>query len=386
MIKGVNLGGWLVLEKWMSPQLFENVEAEDEYYLPRDLKKETYESRIRMHRSNFITEADFLRIANLGLNTVRIPVPYFIFGDVPPFIEAISYLDKAFNWAEHYGLKILIDLHTVPGSQNGFDNGGVTGVQNWAQHSDKIEFVLTVLERLAKRYGEREGLYGIGVLNEPATQIMYDSMASRFKARDSEMAKENAPITFEFLYDFYQKAYKRLRKVLPVEKTIVFHDGFDISKWEHFFKSNDFKNVILDTHHYLMIAELQTGELTLESYRNYMNKIGNEIAAVKNFVPVVVGEWSLFNSLAAGGDTNGGVNPTQETFDKKSDMNQNELTDLYQELWKMQLNQWHRVDGYFFWSYKMNIDTINDPAWYGWDAWSLDRAINKKWAKPDLDF
>jgi len=31
-IKGVNLGNWLVLEKWMSPALFEGTGAQDEYY------------------------------------------------------------------------------------------------------------------------------------------------------------------------------------------------------------------------------------------------------------------------------------------------------------------------------------------------------------------
>ena len=29
-IRGTNLGNWLVLEKWMSPQLFEGCDAEDE--------------------------------------------------------------------------------------------------------------------------------------------------------------------------------------------------------------------------------------------------------------------------------------------------------------------------------------------------------------------
>lgn len=43
-IKGVNLGNWLVLEKWMSPALFEGTTAEDEYYLPRQLTKEVYEA------------------------------------------------------------------------------------------------------------------------------------------------------------------------------------------------------------------------------------------------------------------------------------------------------------------------------------------------------
>lgn len=206
MIKGVNLGGWLVLEKWMAPQLFDGVEAEDEYYLPRDLSETEYRTRINMHRANFITEADFLNIASLGIDTIRIPVPYFIFGDVPPFIGAIDYLDKAFSWAEAYNLKILIDLHTVPGSQNGFDNGGISGVQNWAQHSDQVDFAISVLRRLAERYGQRVGLYGIEVLNEPATAEMFQTMLDRYKPRDSEMALENAPITFKFLYELDRKS------------------------------------------------------------------------------------------------------------------------------------------------------------------------------------
>ena len=53
-----------------------------------------------------------------SLSKVRIPVPYFIFGDRPPLIGCIEYLDKAFDWAESCGMQILIELHTVPGSQN----------------------------------------------------------------------------------------------------------------------------------------------------------------------------------------------------------------------------------------------------------------------------
>ena len=50
-VKGVNLGNWLVLEKWMSPALFAGTTAEDEYYLPRQLSKEVYEARIKIHRA-----------------------------------------------------------------------------------------------------------------------------------------------------------------------------------------------------------------------------------------------------------------------------------------------------------------------------------------------
>lgn len=67
-IKGVNLGNWLVLEKWMSPALFEGTTAEDEYYLPTQLSPEAYEARIKIHRSEYITERDFVTIKSMGMS------------------------------------------------------------------------------------------------------------------------------------------------------------------------------------------------------------------------------------------------------------------------------------------------------------------------------
>lgn len=107
-IKGVNLGNWLVLEKWMSPVLFEGTDAEDEYWLPRKLSREVYEARIKIHRSEYITERDFVTIKAMGMEAVRIPVPYFVFGDREPFTGCIKELDKAFNWAESMGLPFFL--------------------------------------------------------------------------------------------------------------------------------------------------------------------------------------------------------------------------------------------------------------------------------------
>ena len=53
-VKGVNLGNWLVLEKWMSPALFEGTAAEDEYNLPRQLSREVYEARIQIDRKSVV--------------------------------------------------------------------------------------------------------------------------------------------------------------------------------------------------------------------------------------------------------------------------------------------------------------------------------------------
>jgi len=281
-IKGVNLGNWLVLEKWMNPTLFDGTTADDEYYLPTQLDPAVYEARIATHRAEYVNERDFATIKSWGLNSVRIPVPYFIFGDRPPFIGCVDELDKAFNWADKYGLTILIDLHTAPMSQNGFDNGGISGVCKWAQLPDEVEFVLSVLERLAKRYGNREALMGIEIINEPNTTTSWPMMnvTERYKAVDPELAAGTGPIAFDWLKDFYVTAYHRLRDAdrgaLPTDKAVVFHDGFDIGQWKDFMRGDDgklapeFENVILDTHQYLMTAEMMGCPQTVEGYDDFV--------------------------------------------------------------------------------------------------------------------
>lgn len=144
--------------------LFEGTSAEDEDELCRQLPREELVKRLTAHRDSYITKEDFSYIRSCGLNTVRIPVPHFIFGDDPvycePYVPCIEYLDRAFGWAEETGLSILIDLHTAPESQNGFDNGGICGVCKWAQDPEKVDRVLKVLEMLALRYGSRPSPLG----------------------------------------------------------------------------------------------------------------------------------------------------------------------------------------------------------------------------------
>lgn len=387
-IKGVNLGNWLVLEKWMSPALFDGTTAEDEYYLPRQLSRETYEARIRIHRAEYITERDFVTIKAMGMNTVRIPVPYFIFGDREPFIGCVEELDKAFNWAEKYGLQILIDLHTAPDGQNGFDNGGICGVCKWSQEPEEVEFELTVLERLAQRYGQRKGLWGIEVLNEPLMEgEIWDTfnIAERYPAADPEMAKGTKPNTWEFLRGFYLEAYDRLRNYLPEEKYVVIHDGFDIRRWKDFMREEKYKNVVLDTHLYLMVAEAQGCEQTLEGYVRYIKEhFEKAVEEMEAYFPVICGEWCLFNSLACGCDTKGGQSVLNGVEGAASEsVSPEEKKVIYNTIANAQLEAWSKCSGYFYWSYKLLTDTVNTPGWIGWDSWDLGRCADFGWFPVD---
>lgn len=58
-------------------------------------------------------------MADYGLNTVRIPVPYWIWNvtESEPFITGsqIPHLQRALNWSYVYGLDVILDMHALPG-------------------------------------------------------------------------------------------------------------------------------------------------------------------------------------------------------------------------------------------------------------------------------
>ena len=86
-IRGVNLGGWLVLEPFIVPALFEKYQnvtgnpdvpggrAVDEWTLSVAMTNDTSEggglNQLEDHYRTFITERDFAQIAGAGLNWIR---------------------------------------------------------------------------------------------------------------------------------------------------------------------------------------------------------------------------------------------------------------------------------------------------------------------------
>ena len=377
-IKGVNLGNWLVLEKWMLPELFEGTGAEDEIWLNRKMNPAELKEKMKEHRDTFITEQDFAFIKEQGIWLLRIPVPYFIFGDRPPFNGCVEYLDKAFDWAEKYGLQILIDLHTVPGRQNGYDTGGLTGVCKWCKNPEEVEFALTVLERLAKRYGQREGLYGIEALNEPISFLVYATAPSTGKAVDKEEAKGSGYVPLPFLENFYRNAYRRLRKILPENKTIVFHDGFRLRHWGKFFRKEHMKNVVLDTHIYIFAMESFVPIHMPWVYQIYIKSQQRLIERIQRDVPVVVGEWCICNKYAEKAVSG---KSAEESSDRSAQAAaQDELRKKrYLEIAAMQLQAWESGAGWIYWSYqfKPNRKEPLDEKWK--ESWDFSRCVENGW-------
>lgn len=112
----MNLGGWLVLEPWITPSIFEEAGdgAVDEYTLTQILGKDQAQTVLSSHWNSWITADDFQQIKDAGMNHVRIPVGYWAVNPLPgePYVQGqLDVLDAAIGWAREAGLKVIIDLH-----------------------------------------------------------------------------------------------------------------------------------------------------------------------------------------------------------------------------------------------------------------------------------
>lgn len=365
-IRGVNLGGWLVLERWIAENLFSGVSALDETYLGLELGPERVRERLKVHRDEFITERDFEDMAVKGFNAVRIPVPFFLFEDVGPYVHCYEYLDKAFDWAEKYGLKVLVDLHTVPGGHNGTDNSGIIGICLWSTKREYVDYSVEVLEKIAQRYGHRKAMWGIGVLNEPMCSdteagkvLNIGNLMRAYVPVDKEAAKGNENYTLAFLQQFYRDAYAAIRKYMGSDKYVVFSDAFELEIWDDFILHSGLEGVILDTHHYLMSPDMTLfKERNAKVYEKYLEELGKKIGRVANRLPLIVGEWNMQNQA-----------------DGLAEMSWDERDKLYSTVSEGFQRAMKDCLGWFYWTYKVIMKGLDQ------ECDDASRCVNHGWLR-----
>lgn len=264
-LRGVNLGGWLILEKWMTPALFAGTDATDEYTF---MRTDGADRKIEAHRSTFIQESDFAWLAGNGIDAVRIPIGYWIFDGDDPYTAGIDYLDWAIHMATTYNLKVLIDLHGAKGSQNGKDHSGRIGKSNWYHRKDYRKQTVDMLVRLAERYRYDECVWGIELLNEPKIGLFH------FKLRR-----------------FYNQVYDALLPVIRPGTYIIFHDAFTPRIMSGAILGNSLGPVAMDVHWYQFGSLFQKFQ-TLTGYFKKLDHRKKLVRQLQRRQPIVVGEWS----------------------------------------------------------------------------------------------
>lgn len=281
--RGVNLGGWLLLEPGPAYPLFDahplpnGKKARCEWDLMKILRCENALESLKHHRDTYITRDDFEKIKGFGLNAVRLPIGYWIVlgtSSSEPYVgPALNYVDQAITWAEEFGLEVLLDLHGCPGGESGDAPCGrrQRGRDRWHWTSWNFGKSLRALKVLAERYRDRACVTGIEVCNEPSNTV-----------------------PLEKLCQYYDRAVSTIRAVgMGADSAAVvlpvFQRPMDLfsEQWEKLTKGKH-QNVCFDVHYYHCFGRDYHGKTLAEQLR-----IVQQNAAELRKYPCVVGEWSL---------------------------------------------------------------------------------------------
>jgi glucan 1,3-beta-glucosidase len=295
-IRGVNIGGWLVLENYITPYFFSLTDchlkgdfrfykgqidappASSPLYKPMDeaarkkckpLPKHPVDEwsmtsyfrdanqrssafakqYLDIHYDNFVTREDIAEIKASGASHVRVPVGHWILGDIKgnePYVEGgWKYFKRMVGWCKEEGIQVWPDLHTAPGSQNGFDNSGHrlgTGsptCSGWDHNHNitvdgefpyNVKRTLRIIDQITSTIvadGMRDVVTGFGLLNDPFNDCNFDTVK-----------------------EFYNQGLEIVRKNMGQDTAVYVGDMFNAGKFNSFWTTDEFKGTYMDSHLY----------------------------------------------------------------------------------------------------------------------------------------
>lgn len=374
-IRGVNLGGWFVLEPWITPSIFNNTNNTaivDEYTFGQLQDFPTALDVLQQHWDTWITEDDFIAIAAAGLTHVRIPVGYWSVptgASISPYIPgAWPYIQRAVGWARLHGLHTIIDLHGAPGSQNGYDNSGQrTSSPQWALNSANVNATLAVIQVLASVLGP----------NVDAIELLNEVAGFLGSAWDSAVRQ------------YWQSGYAVVRQAAGDNVVVVIGDAFEgVDSWQGFSLNPRNNRVMMDYHEYQIFSTL---ELSRSEDEHIQFACQNTLPTLAGFAPsnmwTVTGEWSTATtdcamwlngrgvgarwdgSIGSGAATLGscgGLTGEWTTFSK-------DYIAYMRKYWEVQVEVGEAVQGWIYWTWKTESA----------DEWSYQKGLEGGWIPQD---
>lgn len=325
---GVSLGSWLVLERWLLEDWMVQEggpNAWDEYRFTQNLGSSNASSILQNHYNTWVTESDMDNIMNSGVNLVRIPIPFWAF--IPtvspePYVNAgiMDQLNKMLGWCYSRGLYVMLDMHAMPGSQNGDQSSGhnTTDIEWYTQaNQDRSDTFLNNVLQWATSSNYSSIINAIGVVNEPRV-INNDQSLNQTR--------------FDITQSYYERSYAACVKAnIPM----TFHHGFvpgtpaqKMATWANFVSGKNPNFLIYEDHPYP--GWFQVPEPGATAIQTSVCQYG---AAAANFpIPVLMGEFSAIQNSGS--------------------------TSYAQTYLQMQLATYGQSAGSIFWNFKANTSTL----------------------------
>lgn len=285
VLKGCNLGNWLMLEPWMFGGSIQGRDQTEVLTAITDrFGEEKTAQLMEVFRENWMGPRDFKLIKSFGFNVVRLPIDYGVIqSDAPPYAikpDAFKWIDKALDWAEAADVYVIIDLHGAPGRQSTDGCTGASGMnQLWGSETN-LDRTVKIWQAIAERYKDRSVIAAYDLLNEPYGDFRSDNSKN--------------------ILGLVERLYTAIRAI--DDKHIMFAPGV-LGGGTDFYgdpHARGWTNFGFTEHHY---AGLFGDKPAFSSHDRTLNQTFPAIAArlEKLGVPYLVGEYNVVLS-AAGGD------------------------------------------------------------------------------------
>lgn len=251
ILTGWGLGNWLLCEgyMWMSrgAERFDRprrIEAVIEELCGREYTEDFW----KKFRDRYIAEDDIKLMAEMGYNSVRIPINARLFIEECPDIrwvdEGFELLDRCIDWCEKYGLYAFIDLHGAPGGQTGANiDDCIDDMPRLFLDQHCFDKGIALWRKLAQRYKDRWIVGGYDILNEPIRPVRHEG--------DKDVSH-----LLPRLKEFYEAAIKAIRES-DGRHLITLEGHYWATATEVFCKKYDPKMVI-HFHRYACMPDIES--------------------------------------------------------------------------------------------------------------------------------
>jgi endoglucanase len=173
ILRGMGLGGWHVQEGYMfgMPSATMNAAWQIRNRIVEVVGAANADSFYTAFTANFVTRRDIERLAQLGFNSVRMPMHYQRFVSTTTsdgwnekgFVE----MDSLLRWCGDNKIYLILDLHAAPGGQShdNISDYNPALPSLWESDANK-QLTVDLWKKLAQRYANEPWIGGYDLLNE----------------------------------------------------------------------------------------------------------------------------------------------------------------------------------------------------------------------------
>lgn len=271
-LRGVNIGGWLVQEAWMT---LTNSASQTEAFRVLDERfgVDTRKHLFEIYEDHYLSESDFDNIHALGMNVVRIPFAWWNIMDENGncYDDAFKRLDWAVEQCRARGMYVILDLHAAPATQNGNDHSGdIAGISLW-KSEEKQEQTVLLWKTVAEHYRDEPVIAGYDIMNEPAGEYNTTSVSQ---------------------WELFDRIYRAIRNV-DTNHIVIIESCWEPENLPAPSKYG-WDNVVYEYHYYKWGADND-----YDAQKLFTRVKVQKQQKVNHPVPVFVGEFTLFQSMDA---------------------------------------------------------------------------------------